>query len=621
MAGSGNVFCNATDIDTVLIASNAGSGVVKWFRVPNTYLVTTANFNVNTYGPGTYYYTLNVGGCTSISENATVSVVPCGPPNPCNLTPTPSVTLTSTGTCGPLTLHATASPAPASGYSSSWSIVGPDPEANITEYQGIGSEFYDYSTPINAAGIYHVIYKATYICTNGTPVAIATSTDVTIPYLPSFTTKVNCGATPGSTYSVTLTSTSSFMSSVPLATRNYFYFWSHTPTGPWTAINTSSAATTVFNQPTNDLNGDYYFKLVVSETTNTYASCEKISDYISLAPDPVRNITFQQYSCYNDAINFILTNPNFNDVSYLWTFDTASGLPPTSLATNTLQNPSRVFDELSSGATHDVTVTVAITNRYGCVRTLSKTVTIPARCYYGDISSSTTSICKGGSIVLNYTSGSHADNCAVSQYQWMEGTNQIGTSTTPSYTVNNVSGTKFYWVRLVNSSQCVYNCAGRISPTYKPMPTLQLSAPSIVCYSGGTATATVGANTAIAWYVDTVLQPNTSTSLALGNFPTGAHTLSVVATLNNGCSKTISQTFTVKTPPANPTASFDIDCATYKVTLSAIPPAGGTGSLTWSSGTIGNPTTVYHGGPYMVTYNDGSGCPSYAQLDVPNSLV
>ena len=407
------------------------------------------------------------------------------------------------------------------------------------------------------------------------------------------------------------------MSSIPLANRTFLYYWSHSLSGPWIAINASSAPTTTFNQPTGDLNGDYYFKLIIGENTNTYAHCEKIIDHIDLAPDPVRIVNVRNPSCYNDAVRFGFDNTNPNDISYLWTFDTLGGLP---LATNTLETPSRVFDELASGLAHNVKVTVDITNRYGCVRRLTKEVTIPARCYYGDITTATPSICKGGSLVLNYTVGSHADNCAVSQYQWMEGSNQIGTSTTPTYTLTNVTGSKFYWVRLVNASGCTYNCTSRIVPNYLPMPSLKVSAPSIVCGSGGTATATVGANTAVAWYVDSVLQPNTSTNLVLSNFSIGTHTLSVVATLNGSCSKTITQVFTVKAPPATPTVSFNIDCASYKVTLLATPPAGGTGTLTWSSGTVGNPTIVNQGGPYSVTYNDGSGCLSSEQLDVPYSL-
>lgn len=620
-----NQFCTVSGINLTLTTANTGIGTVIWYKAPNTQLPVGTGNNTSltitpALGAGKYFYRFTSGGCTSQSNAIGVYVTGCGHESPCTITPYPALSLTNLTSCNSLSAQASASFAPTAGISY-WSVIGPDASNNIMDTPGSGTATETYTTTINNVGTYHILYKGLYNCTDGTAQIVQAPTlDITVPYLANFTTQVNCSTSNVGAYDVTLTSTSSFMASVPLATRNYFYFWSHTPTGPWTAINATSAASVVFNQSATETNGDYYFKLVVSETTNAYSPCEKISDYISLAPDPVRNITVQSYHCYNDPVTFGFDIPNSADVSYLWTFDTTSGLPLATLATNTLENPSRVFDELATGLAHNVTVTVAITNRYGCVRTLSKIVTIPARCYYGDISTSTTSICKGGSIVLNYTAGSHADNCTVSQYQWMEGTTQIGSSASPTYTVTNVTGTKFYWVRLVNASQCVYNCAGRISPTYKPMPTLQLSAPSIVCYSGGIATATVGANTSIQWYVDTVLQPNTSTSLALGNFPIGIHTLSVVATLNNGCSKSVSQSFTVKTPPADPTVNFDIDCATYKVTLSATPPAGGTGTLTWSSGTIGNPTTVYHGGPYMVTYNDGSGCPSYAQLDVPNSL-
>jgi len=623
-----NEFCSVPNINITLTAANTGAGTVTWFKYPNTQLPPGTGNNSSltitpALGTGKYFYRFTSGGCTSQSNSIGVYVKACGHQSFCTITPHPILSLNNLTNCNSLSAQVSTSFAPTAGVSY-WSVIGPDASNNIMDTPGSGIDSEIYTTTINNVGTYHILYKGLYNCDDGTSQIVQAPTlDITVPYLANFTTQVSCSATQVGTYDVTLTSTSSFISSIPVATRNYFYFWSHTSNGPWTPINSTSAATTVFNQPIGDSNGDYYFKLVVSETTNTYASCEKISDYISLAPDPVRNITVGSYHCYNDAIDFVCDNLNFTDVSYLWTFDTLSGLP---LATNTLENPSRVFDELASGIDHDVNVTVDITNNYGCVRQLSKTVHIPARCYYGNISPVTTPICEGGSMVLHYTAGSHPDNCPVNEYQWLEGTTVIGV-THPSdpnngttFTATNVTGSKFYSVRLVNALLCSYTCPGKVLPQYLPKPTLQLSAPSIVCYSGGTATATVGANTSIAWYVDSVLQPNTGSSLELSSFTVGTHNLTVVASLNNGCTKSLSQWFTIKVPPASPTVSYDIDCDSYKVTLLATPPAGGTGTLTWSSGTLGNPTTVYHGGPYMVTYNDGSGCMSYAQLDVPNSL-
>ncbi len=636
-----NTFCNLADIDAVFQAATSTGASIQWFKYPNTPVGTGATLNVTPnapFGPGKYYFIATLNGCVTYSNSVYVFVVNCGPVETCTLNPNPEVTVFQPActtqavpsicpNCGNLNLLATASITP---LSSNWTIVGPDDNANVSNQTG--SSLYAYNTPITAAGTYHVIYRAQYLCDGNIANKIA-ETDVIVPYITAFTTAVTCNGS--NNYTITLNDTSSFITSV--SDRHYFYYYSTTGVnGPWIAINSTSTTlpTASFNTTSA---GSYLIKLNIYGTmageTTPSTTCQKISDPIVISSPPANQQIFvQNNNCYNSAISF---NPsNFvPGESYLWTFDTASTNTP--LATSTLQNTSRVFDPTADGSAHVVRVTLTITNKYGCVRELERIFTIPARCYFGDIATSTPAICKNGSMELHYQPNStHPDNCTVAQYLWMEGNNPIPSNvlavnptTSSSVTLTGVNGTPFYWVKLLSSSNasssCNYNTPTRITPNLLPLPTIQISAPSIVC-QGSDNVATVTTNTTnFHWFVDNVQQATTANTLPLNWFEIGTHVLSVTASTGgvNPCFKTVQQNFTVQASPQQPTVSYEIaNCQSYKINLIASPPANGTGTLIWSSGTIGNPTTVYSGGPYMVTYNDGSGCTSRNQLDVPYSL-
>ena len=637
---SGNLTpCENADINVYMYSTSTNNSVIKWYRQPNVLIATAGSIHITpTTGPGNYYFTSTLNGCTSKSDNIAVQVNNCIIPTPCYITPYPYIDYVNNTNCNTLAVTATTTELPLSGYPSLWTVIGPDPANNVTDVPRSGADYYNYTTPINAVGLYHVAVKMKYICNGNTLIDHSKKNnqgqivmfDVVVPFLADFNTFVNCPIAPNTGYTVSLTSTSAFMFNIQTSDRRYKYYYSNSNAGPWTQIGTSNTLpTTTFTPPAGTTNFNFYFKLVVNHRIAQFApACEKISNLVNLAPDPVQTIDIRNLFCADSPAVFSLFPSNNSDTNYLWTFDTQSGVTP--LATNTLKNPTRVFDELPTGLAHPVVVTVTITNRFGCERTLTTTPlptppvvpVVPAHCFYGDIAASNTNICSGGSLTLSYVANStRPDNCTPTTYLWMDESQQIASTTTPNYTVNNVTGTPFYWLRVLNGN-CVYYCTNRITPTFKAKPTLTLTAPYNICSGSiALATATVGTGTTVTWSVDNILMNNTSLTLPLQNFGIGIHNLSVTATLTaSGCTKTISQEFVIKNPPGNPTVSYSVNCTDYRVTLTAVPPAGGTGTLTWTTGTAGNPAYTNHGGPYMVTYNDGSGCRTEAQLDVPNSL-
>ncbi|MBC7641454.1 MAG: PKD domain-containing protein [Flavobacterium sp.] len=524
---SGNLTpCETADIDVYMYSTSTNNSVIKWYRQPNVLIATTGSIHITpTTGPGNYYFTSTLNGCTSKSDNIAVQVSNCNIPTPCYITPYPYIDYVNNTNCNTLAVTATTTELPLSGYPSLWTVIGPDPATNVTDVPRSGADYYNYTTSINAVGLYHIAVKMKYICNGNTLIDHSKKNnqgqivmfDIVVPFLADFNTSVNCPVAPNTGYTVSLTSTSAFMFNIQNSDRRYTYYYSNSNAGPWTQIGTSNTApTAIFTPPAGTTNFNFYFKLVVNHRIAQFApSCEKISNLVNLAPDPVQTITYTPLICADSPSRFSLFPSNNSDTNYLWTFDTQSGVTP--LATNTLLSPSRVFDELPNGQAHPVVVTVKITNRFGCERTLTTTTlpvqpVVPAHCFYGNIAASNTNICSGGSLTLSYVAGTIPDNCTPTTYLWMDGSQQIASTSSSTYTINNVTGTPFYWVRVLNGN-CIYYCTGRITPTFKAKPTLTLSAPYNICSgSAEFATATVGAGTTVAWSVDNVLINNTNLS-------------------------------------------------------------------------------------------------------------
>ena len=631
-SNNGYGFCTSQTYTTTLsVATNSSVPNLskKWYKngvqvgTGSTYVVN----NINTPTTANYYVTTQLGSCTSRSTNTTINISGCIPPPVCTINPNPNITIDKLScaypapdanvcsNCATLSIKATITNPALQPLSENWQINGPD--ATTTGQIVSSTSLNTYDKPITVPGIYNVFYNAFYTCTDGQIGKKVTQQNITIPYIAKFTKSVNC-----TNNTITLTDASNFIPTVPASSRTFSYDYKIN-SGAWTTI-AGNSPTVTFNLPA--VTGTLYLRQRIGGTLGGVAQqrCEKIESMPISSTTP-QSIVATNNSCYNYAIEFTVTQPNPLDISYFWTFDTPPGTSPPIPAQLVTGDyfAIRTFDASFAGTTQ--VVSVKIKNINGCERTITGTVTIPNRCFFGTITSSAMPICNNGSLTLNYTPNpTTPDNCTTGNtYTWMDGNQQLGTTTVPTKTLPNVTGNHAYWVIVKSNSLCEFSVPNRISPTYKPEVKLVLSLPATVCQGNTSATATIDTDgTNIVWTVDTIPQPayNNATSLPIHNFALGTHLVSVTASGTNGCSKTVTGMFSIKPVPGLPTVSYEvINCDTYEIKLTANPPAGGTGTLTWSTNTPGSSVIVNTGGPYMVTYNDGSGCNTTAQLFVPHS--
>lgn len=644
LASPNNSFCSEGAINATLVASSILNPTFTWYKdgvngAVGSGVTLQVTGNAPT-GSGDYYCIANLNGCTTISSPfITIAVFNCGTQNGCVLNPAPTITLEQSVCtnpdpdvclyCGYLDVDATTSPGPQSAV---WDILGPNSELVPV---GSNSNSTHLTTPITAAGVYHVTYRGLYPCDGA--LVIQSSTEIfTVPYVPNFSYNVACGTGAAlNNYTVSVNDTSSFLSTISNASKHFFFWFkdvTNNTNSPWIAINTVS-------QPSVDFVGlaghSYYVRMQIDGTLpdSTIASntCQKISELITIdSPPEGQYIIVENLNCHDSAVKFSVAYGVFGE-SYLWNF--------ANQAESTLYPSSHVFEPSTTTPPTAFAVSVTITNSIGCTRQLNiPDLAVPLRCYYGDLGTDTPIICKNGAMELHYATNN--EECTVVQYQWLKNNVPLtgGFTVNPtspgfpsgtSITIPSVSGTPYYKLRLISNANplisCNYKCETTITPQMKPLPKVRLSSPNLVCQSINTD-ASVATDAPFNWFVDNTVQPSYANALTFpitsNSYSLGQHILSVTANGENGCSKTTSQNFTVSAMPDPPGASFTIeDCISYKVNLVATPPEGGTGIITWSSGTSnGNTATVYDGGPYMATYNDGSGCLATAQLDVPYRL-
>jgi PKD repeat protein len=599
--GNFNSFCNQSDINATLTVASSTSGItsIQWYKdnilIPGatgtTLLITP------TLGFGSYHFVVtNANGCTNQSNPQNI-IQYCGEVPACTIAPDPQVVNNASQQCGRLTLSSTFGTTP---LSSNWSIFGPNFSLINTN-----------QSPINLinAGVYQTILYATYPGTNGNPCTIGIRNDVIVPYIPDFAYNATCSGS--NSFTVTLTDKSSFYA--PVEDRTVTYSYRLGATGNFIPVTgTTFTATT---------QGTYQIKIVIQGKLGTIlqTACEKIITTFPLVGVPNNSITLVDGPlCHYTAVRFgLFTQPAITD-NLLWTFE--PGTP--NQATNTNDQPYREFT--TPGLK---TVTVTVTNRLGCSRTFTTTVTIPPKCFRGTITSTPVNptVCAGSSIVLNYVP--NGDTCNATQYQWMNGLTLVTTTTEPSLTVS-TNGT--YWVRVKNAD-CDYDVPNRVTPIFRPLPSIQLTAPPATCFGNAVQLTATTTATVLRWFINTVPQTafDNQSSITLSNLPTGTHT--ITATVYSGainatstCSSSVSQFVTIVSAPVAPTISVQVNCPStevggipyYNVDLTASSPS--TGVYTWSNGMNGANITVPDGGPYQVRLSNG-GCSSTAQVVVPKN--
>lgn len=608
-----NSFCTAIDVDVDLVASTTGGASIQWFKFGSSVVQGTGGtFHVGaTLNFGSYYFIATLNGCKTKS-NSILIFQKCSEPLLCTIEPDPTTGITWTNNCSQLVLTGTASGNP---ISKLWTVVGPGVNINnVASNTGTNQ----YTLNVLEAGYYTVVYTTTYIGTNGQPCKRTESEIVPVHYVPNFKVSATCGpvVNNATTYNVTLTDDSNFLTSI--SNKKWQYESGPTPTGPWTMESLlSSTATITIN---NVSAGTSYIKQTIVGDFGgvTQPVCVKILPLLNLIDLESLTIAFLPPDCYDTSVDFSVPNtfPNNGD-TYLWSFETVN----MEVVTNTNPSPTRVFN--SDLAVNPVIVKVLFKNKYGCEKELQAPVTIPAKCFNGDISSLTpdATACKGSPVVLTYEAGSLPDTCIPTTYTWMNGSTVAGTTTENTFEAYFPG---FYTV-IVSDGICEYTSPSVITPLFINLPTLALYGSTTVCLGEEAGFSVNSDATIIKWTIDSVytasLDNEDSISLNLG---LGIHSISVTVISADGCEKTAEQTIEVFPAPIQVTVSdpFLVDCQTYTLELSAYSPE--TGSYIWNNGAIGvsnpdgsNTITVTAGGPYMVTFTNVGGCSTTAQIMVP----
>jgi PKD repeat protein len=544
-AGGFNSFCLQPEINTVFTAATTAGATIQWYHT-NLNGVTTA---INPPFPtatqfGSYYFIATRNLCTTTSNILHV-FKNCGlPPLPCVLTPTPVVTNISNNLCpAPATtttpacidcttiaLRGTTSTAPLL-HSKRFMVYGPGYSSHNIPATTSGNN-HTASINVNSVGEYQTFFRAFYLC-NGQLTFNDKRKDLTIPYLANFDFKVTCNK-------LEVQDRSTFMTN-GITNTTYRYEYKLSTATTWTpAITTANG--TIHNSLAN---GTYQVRLTIQARYNNilYPACQ-ITKNVTISTIPALSINvLNNIDCHDTAVRFGITGTTSEDFSYFWTFETVGGVPVTS----TLKNPIRVFS--TSGLK---TITCVITNGSGCTRTISRSITIPTRCYNGTLTTtpSPATACVGSSILLKYQPNS--DNCTTgSTYTWMNESTVVATTTIPQL---NVTTTGIYWVRLTSTNGCVYY-TNSVVPVFRPLPSIVLNSTGTLC-AGSEAKVLVTTNGVItAWSINNVTQPlppaNTPELVLPTTLAAGTYTISVTVTLN-GCIATSNTTVVINPAPTQP---------------------------------------------------------------------
>jgi hypothetical protein len=594
-----NAFCNVQDIYAELTVASSTTGITfQWFKdnviIPNQFgssLIVNSSLGFGNYT----FIATNANGCSTVSNIQSI-IQSCGSVG-CLVSPQPNIYNISTQSCGLITLVGGADQ---NAVNPAWLINGPT---------GLFDNYTNTTFLASKAGVYHTFYFGTFTDANGNTCRIASEPkDVVVPYIPNFAYNALCDD--NNAFTVNLTDTSSVYALVQGYSVNYSY--RQGTTGAFLPVTGTTFTTTNA--------GVYQIKMIVQGfyDGNLEDACEKIitTDFLGGVPNNSINIT-NLPQCYDTAVGFELINNTLLTDTLLWIFEPGT----TNETSSTVELPSRVFP--TSG---NKIVTVIVTNKFGCSRTFTTTVTIPEKCFNGTITSNpaNATVCQGVPVLLQYTPNS--DVCNATQFTWMNGLNQVATTTIPSLSVTD-SG--IYWVK-VKTNTCEYATPNRATPIFTIPPTISLTSPSATCLGEDVVIKAATSAAYLQWQLNGVAQTayNNLSTATFTALPVGSHTVSVtvfsgIPGAPNTCFATTSQTITIKPIPDTPVITQQVFCAGqdpsmpyYHVNLTAT--SNFNSVFTWSNGMQGSSITAFDGGAYQVRISNG-GCNATAQIMVPKN--
>ncbi len=336
---------------------------------------------------------------------------------------------------------------------------------------------------------------------------------------------------------------------------------------------------TTLNSTTQTLTATAAGTYTVEVTNANGCKATSVATTVTVNPLPTATISTTTPTTFCQGGSVVLTASAGS--SYIW----KNGNTTLSTTTQTLT------------ATAAGTYTVEVTNTNGCKATSAATSVTVDPLPTATISSTTpTTFCAGGSVVLNASAGS--------SYVWRNGNTTLST-TTQTLTAT-TTGT--YTVEVTNANGCkATSIATTVAVNPLPLATISTTAPTTFCV-GGNVVLSASAGSSYVWRNgNTTLNVTTQTLTA-----TAAGTYTVEVTNTNGCKATSAATSVTVNPLPTATISTATPttfCAGGSVVLTA---SAGSG-YAWRNGntTLATTTqtlTATSAGSYSVEVTNANGC-------------
>lgn len=547
---------------------------------------------------GTYYVVVtftNASGCATKSSNVLVTADDCEEPPYCNLDFLPNLNIISNWTsCNRIDFEGFEDGNGVYPTEFNWQSSSP---TNITGYDtDTDTPYFITDTP----GEYIVEFEVTYMTPQG-PCKTFTTTTVKKHYEPKFNYTISCDGE--NNYTVQLLDNSTLFEVLP-GDLEYTYT---TTSGTLSQVDTGATITNLGP-------GNHTFTLELQGAGQLACTYE-----VQLTIDPMVEpvLTYPedgQLFCAEDVITLTIPGGYNQDYSYTWFFD---GTSYQATSTETDINIDKNTSTL---------IYLEVTNQYGC-KIQSDSINIDvskAEFANGNFIPDQLSFCEGttgGSII--YTP---VGTPTPSGYIWMQGNDEVGTTTTPSFTPTE-SGS--YWVVLLNEHGCRYGgmAANPVNVTVRKRPYVNIIGETNLCLGEETTLQGIvpDSNLERRWLLDgtPMAAPygtwSDTTPLTIEvDQPAGSYTYTLEVRPVDDTLCGSEQDFTVTVYPAvnEPTLGYTVlTCEPYTVKINADGPSG---NYNWSNGDSGQSITVYNGGVYQVTYTAPTGCSVSASITIPH---
>ena len=462
----------------------------------------------------------------------------------------------------------------------SFSSTAPDCINNTVDFSNTGSSgggFFTYSWNFGTGAS-----PATSSNQNPTNISYSNSGTKTIAF--TITSTAGCGLNAISdTINLYDPGDANFTSSTNLGCLgqqvNFYSTSALTVTHSWNFGSGATPATSILSDPTGIFYSTSGAKTITHDVNNGPIGCAQgaQTQVITINPAPTASFSSTAPQCSGNAVSFTNTGTTGAGVTYVWDF--GSGATP---ATSTSQNPTGIMFSTSGTKT----VTLNVTNQFGCVTSATQTITInptPVASF-----SSTAPACTADSVSFLNTGTTSAT------YAWNFGSGATP-ATSATFSQNNVvyssSGTKTVTLTTTLGS-CSATSTQTIDIKQTPAPAFTSNAPK--CEGAAVSfsyTGTTGLGWTYNWDFGTGASPATSSAQIPGSIMyAGAGTKTITLTVSNDiCSKTITGTITINPTPLASFTSTTPACTADSVNFLNT----GTTSATysWNFGSGATPAT------------------------------